>query len=134
MGSQARLDSCPDPALPAAIREHSLAVTSDQMDANQFLLATPLGTVDLSTGLLRASDPADLPTKVTAVAPTESADCPRFLKFLNEATGGDQELIRFLQQFCGYSLTGSIREQALAFICGPGGNGRESSQTSSAAF
>jgi putative DNA primase/helicase len=104
--------------------EHSLAVTSDQMDANQFLLATPLGTVDLQTGLLRASDPADLLTKVTAVAPSERSDCPRFRKFMDEATRGDQELIRFLQQFCGYSLTGSIREQALAFICGPGGNGK----------
>jgi putative DNA primase/helicase len=47
-----------------------------------------------------------------------------WLKFLIEATGGNQELIRFLQQWLGYCLTGSIREHALIFVYGPGGNGK----------
>ena len=46
------------------------------------------------------------------------------LKFLHDATGGDLELIRFLQQFCGYCLTGVTREHALVFVYGPGGNGK----------
>jgi putative DNA primase/helicase len=78
----------------------------------------------LKTGMLQPAHPDDLLTKMTAVAPASQSDCPRFLAFLNEATGGDSELIRFLQQFCGYSLTGSIREHALVFVCGPGGNGK----------
>jgi putative DNA primase/helicase len=100
------------------------AITSSEWDAKPFLLATPGGTVDLKSGLLRAADPNDLLTKMTAVAPSPTADCPRFLQFLSEATGGDAKLIRFLQQFCGYSLTGSIREHALAFVYGSGGNGK----------
>jgi putative DNA primase/helicase len=61
---------------------------------------------------------------VTLVAPAETPDCPRFLTFLNEATGDDPTLIRFLQQFCGYCLTGSVQEHALIFVYGPGKNGK----------
>lgn len=41
-----------------------------------------------------------------------------------EATAGDRDLMRFLQQVAGYCLTGSTREHALFFIYGPGGNGK----------
>ena len=39
-------------------------------------------------------------------------------------TQGDAGLIRFIQQFLGYCLTGITREHALLFIFGPGGNGK----------
>jgi putative DNA primase/helicase len=104
--------------------DRRLAVTSNDWDANPFLLGTPGGTVDLKSGILRPADPKDLITKQTSVAPSAHADCPRFLQFLDEATGSDQELIRFIQQFAGYSLTGSIREHALVFIYGDGGTGK----------
>ena len=81
------------------------------------------GTIDLRTGKLRPSDPKDGITKTTLVAPDDSG-CPQWLKFLNEATHGDQELIRFLQQWLGYCLTGSIREHAFVFVYGDGGNGK----------
>ena len=34
------------------------------------------------------------------------------------------ELIRYLQQWCGYCLTGDTREHALVFVYGGGGNGK----------
>ena len=46
------------------------------------------------------------------------------MNFLDEATGGDKDLIRFLQQFSGYCLTGITREHKLVFVYGPGGNGK----------
>jgi phage/plasmid-associated DNA primase len=46
------------------------------------------------------------------------------LKFLYDCSGGDVELIRFLQQWCGYCLTGDTREHALIFVYGGGGNGK----------
>ncbi len=64
--------------------------------------------------------PAGGPT-APAAAPTA---CPVWLRFLDEATNGNAELQRFLQQMAGLSLTGCIREHALFFICGPGGNGK----------
>jgi putative DNA primase/helicase len=101
-----------------------IAVTIDYWDADPWLLGTPGGTVDLRTGDLRKSSQHDGITKSTSVAPDDSGDCPRWIRFLEETTGGDQELIRFLQQWCGYSLTGITREHALVFVYGPGGNGK----------
>jgi putative DNA primase/helicase len=100
-----------------------VAVTVDHWDHDLFLLGTPGGTVDLRTGELRDSDQQDGITRVTSVAPLPNG-CPLWLKFLSETTGNDQELIRFLQQWCGYGLTGSTREHALVFVYGPGGNGK----------
>jgi putative DNA primase/helicase len=100
-----------------------IAVTIDWWDSDPWLLGTPGGTVDLRTGELRESRQQDGITKCTSVAPVESG-CPRWLKFLEETTASDRELIRFLQQWCGYSLTGVTREHALVFVYGPGGNGK----------
>ena len=47
-----------------------------------------------------------------------------FLRFLAEVTASDRELQSFLQRLFGYSLTGSVREHALAFFYGLGANGK----------
>ena len=104
--------------------DRAFAVTSDIWDRDAYLLGTPAGTIDLRTGVLMEAQPDHYITKTTAVAPAETADCPRLLQFLQEATNGDQALIDFLQQFCGYALTGEIKEHALLFIYGDGGNGK----------
>ena len=104
--------------------DRDFAVTSDTWDPDPWLLGTPGGTVDLRTGKMRPVAREDHITKLAAVAPADTADCPLWLKFLNEATRRDAGLIRFLQQWCGYSLTGSIEEHALLFIHGDGGNGK----------
>jgi putative DNA primase/helicase len=102
----------------------ALAVTASIWDADPFLLGTPNGTVDLRTGMLREPIQEDYITKLTAVAPSPCAICPLWLQFLNEATGNDADLIRFLQQWSGYCLTGNTREHALLFVYGDGGNGK----------
>jgi putative DNA primase/helicase len=104
--------------------DRAFAVTSDIWDSDGYLLGTPAGTVDLRTGELREAQPDDFITKATAVAPAETAHCPRWIQFLHEATNGDQRLIDFLQQFAGYALTGDIKEHALLFVYGDGGNGK----------
>jgi putative DNA primase/helicase len=104
--------------------DRTFAVTADGFDADPFLLGTPGGTVDLSEGRLRPASPDDRITKITAIAPDDIPDCPLWLRFLAEATGGDHELVRFLQQLSGYALSGDTREHALVFIYGPGGNGK----------
>ena len=102
----------------------ALATTALGWNPDQMLLGTPGGTVDLRTGELRPARAEERITKQTLCAPADEADCPHWIAFLEEATGGDKELIRFLQQWAGYSLTGEIKEQALIFIYGPGGNGK----------
>jgi putative DNA primase/helicase len=102
----------------------AFAVNMTAWDTDPFLLGTPGGTVDLRTGKLRSSEPRDGITRSAAVTPSIRAECPLWLQFLDEATGGDADLILFLQQWCGYALTGDTREHALVFIHGPGGNGK----------
>ena len=104
--------------------DRAFAVTSDTWDIAGYLLGTPAGTVDLRTGVLREAQPEDFITKLTAVAPAKTADCPRWMQFLHEATDGDLGLIEFLQQFAGYALTGDIKDHALLFVYGDGGNGK----------
>ena len=99
-----------------------LASRTDDWDQDPWLLGTPGGTVDLRTGVLRPSDPRDMITKATAVAP--GGDCPLWLETLDEIFLGDQEVIGFVQRLLGYSLTGLTREELLVFFWGSGGNGK----------
>jgi putative DNA primase/helicase len=100
------------------------AVTIDDWDKDPYLLGTPGGTVDLRTGKLRSSDPADGITRSTAITPADYANCPLWLAFLQECTNRDAEMVLFLQQWFGYCLTGDVTEHAFAFIHGDGGNGK----------
>lgn len=100
------------------------ATRQGDWDADPWLLGCPGSTVDLRTGRALTPRPSERITRQAAVAPGEIADCPMWLRFLDDATGGDADMIGFLQRWSGYSLTGSTREHALIFIYGPGGNGK----------
>ena len=102
----------------------AFATVANEWDQGRFLLGTPDGTVDLVTGLVRPARHEDRITKSTAVCPSTKADCPTWLQFLDEATAGDRDLVRYLQQIDGYGLTGDTREQCLFFAHGDGGNGK----------
>jgi P4 family phage/plasmid primase-like protien len=108
----------------AARSDRRLAVTSEIWDRDPMLCGTPDGVIDLKTGYLRPARADDYITKMTAVAPGGSAEPKLWIEFLEQVTLGDQNLIRFLQQIAGYSLTGDIREHALFFKYGAGGNGK----------
>jgi P4 family phage/plasmid primase-like protien len=104
--------------------DRAFAVTAETWDADPFLLNTPDGTVDLRTGELRPHRQDDYCTKQTLVGPAVTADHPRWSQFLKESTRGDVDLQRFLRQIAGYGLTGDVREHALFFVWGGGGNGK----------
>lgn len=99
------------------------AVTADVWDRDPYLIGTPGGTVNLKTGAYYRARQADMITKQTGVSP-ENGEPTLWLEFLEQATNGDAELIRFLRQVAGYCLTGLTNEHALFFIYGPGGNGK----------
>lgn len=106
--------------LARADRRH--AATTDEWDADPWLLNTPGGVIDLKTGRTRANDRADRMTKITTATPR--GECPQWRSFLNDVTGGDQNLQDYLQRMVGYALTGSTREHALFFLYGTGANGK----------
>lgn len=111
-------------ALKFAACDPKMAVTADGWDTDPMLIGTPGGVVDLRTGILAQGDPAQRITKLAGFTPSDKADCPMWLQFLEEATDGDKGLQRFMQQMAGYCLTGQTKEHALFFIYGPGGNGK----------
>ena len=103
--------------------DRRLAATTDQWDANPWLLNTPSGTVDLRTGNLRSCEPADYLTQVTACAPA-AMDCMLWHTFLDRITDNNAELKDYLQLVFGYALSGSTIEHALFFLYGTGANGK----------
>jgi putative DNA primase/helicase len=104
--------------------DRAFAITTADWNRDRYLLATPLGTVELNTGRLRPAKPDDRINKLTAIGPSSTISCPRWLAFLSECTGNDTQVVAFLQRWLGYCLTGDIREHALVFCYGPGGNGK----------
>jgi P4 family phage/plasmid primase-like protien len=110
--------------------DRAFAVTTETWDRDPMLLGTPGGTVNLDGGHLQDARRTDYITKAAAVTPISDGefdpflDCAIWLRYLEDTTGGDPGLIRFLQQWFGYCLTGRTSEHALLFIYGPGGNGK----------
>jgi putative DNA primase/helicase len=104
--------------------DRAVAVRLEALDHDPWVLNTPNGLVDLRSGGLLPPDPDALCTKQTSVPPDFSGACPRWLRFLDEACGGDGEVVAYLKRLMGYALTGSTREQHLTFIWGDGGNGK----------
>ncbi len=91
--------------LARADRRH--AATTEEWDADPWLLNTPGGVVDLKTGRQRPHERSDRMTKITTATP--GGDCPTWRRFLDEVTGGDVELLAYLQRMVGYALTGRRR-------------------------
>jgi len=110
--------------LTMACSDRRHAATVDQWDADDWLINTPRGVIDLHTGVLRQHCNADYMTKITAVAPDRKCPIQTWLAFLKRVTGGDEDLTNFLQRIAGYGLTGSTREHALFFHHGVGANGK----------
>jgi putative DNA primase/helicase len=108
----------------SARSEPGMAVTPDMFDRDPWLLNVQNGTLDLRTGTLWPHDRADLLTKMCPVAYDDTAECPRWRKFLAEIYAEDQDLINFVQKATGYTLTGITREQALFILHGSGCNGK----------
>ncbi|MBF0561461.1 MAG: hypothetical protein HQL37_05445 [Alphaproteobacteria bacterium] len=106
--------------LAKADRQH--AATVEMWDTDPWVLNTPKGVVDLTTGKIRPHRPEDYLTKITAVAP--EGECPIWLQFLDRVTAGDVDLAAFLRRIMGYALTGVTRDHALFFAHGSGSNGK----------
>ncbi|WP_104817545.1 phage/plasmid primase, P4 family [Kitasatospora sp. MMS16-BH015] len=94
------------------------------LDTDPFALTFRNGTVDLRTGRLRPHDPGDLITRMVDLDYRQDADCPNWIAFLESSQPGDPEMHTFLQRLAGYAVTGSTREECLAFFYGSGRNGK----------
>ena len=102
--------------------DRRFASTPSRWDANDTLLNTQGGVVDLTTGELKPHDLELHMSKITSAAP--GSEAPRWLSFLSEITCGHEEYQGFLQRVIGYSASGLTNEHALFFFFGSGSNGK----------
>ena len=103
---------------------HKVVIHHSDLDKGHFLLNASNGTVDLTTGVLRPHERADLLTHDVEIPYLQNATAPAWLAFLHSTFGGDADLIQFVQRAVGYSLTGDVREQVLLICHGVGSNGK----------
>lgn len=113
-------------AVAVNLAKHSIhhTVTPEMLDRRPFDLNVYNGTIDLSTGELRKASPGDHNTKLCPVSYDPQATCPRWMQFLSEIFLGDTELVRYMQQAVGYSLTAAQTDHLFFFCYGEGSNGK----------
>lgn len=104
--------------------QHLCPTQETSFDLDDDLLCVLNGTVNLATAELMEHNRSQMISKICPVEYTDKRDTPLWDKFLNEIFAGDEELIRFVQKACGYSLTGSTAEQCVFFCYGSGRNGK----------
>lgn len=101
-----------------------IAITPDDLDANQFVLNCKNGTVDLRTGKLRPHSRLDLLTKLAPVAFDPNAQAPVWEMFVRQIMLDRPALIGYLQRVIGYALTGAVDAKAIFVLYGHGDNGK----------
>lgn len=108
------------------LAQPKLAVSREAFDRRaNHLLVTPSGTVDLRTGELGPNDPSRMLTQCTAVPyDPQAADPVHFDELVRKLGGDDEETRLWLWLAIGYTLTGDVREDAVFYLRGPGGNGK----------
>ena len=113
-----------DNMISIAGKDKEVVMSQSSLDKNHYLLGVENGTVDLRTGKLEVSDRANFITKHANVTHMADANCPKWLKFVNEIMDNDQEMVNYLQKVVGYSLTGDTTAQKFFFLHGSGANGK----------
>lgn len=101
-----------------------LADDGEGWDAQTHLLGVPNGVIDLRTGEFRDGRPEDRITMQVPVEYDPTAACPRWLRFVREVLGDDDEVCAYVKRAAGYSLTGEVGEDKLFFLYGSGSNGK----------
>jgi putative DNA primase/helicase len=107
------------------ILKHSpvFSVSGGNFDADNYLLNTPSGVVNLRTGQVGPHDSRMLLSRMTLVGP-EPGEPKLFLKVLEEITAGDTSLIEFMRISCGAMLSGATEGHWMLFWFGSGRNGK----------
>ena len=101
-----------------------VACDFESLNADPYLLNVRNGTVDLRTGELREHRQDDLITQLANVDFDAGATCPGWDETLRIVFAGNSNLIAYVQQILGYSISGDIGEHILPIAYGSGNNGK----------
>ena len=117
-GNAGKLDSMIDCAKP------SLYMPSERFDSNQNLFNCSNETFNLDTCQSQRFNPNDFITKSCNIDHDDFANCPTWIKFINDIFLNREDIIDFVQRFVGYSMTTSTKEQCMFILHGDGRNGK----------
>lgn len=113
-----------DNVLFLAARQHGIALTGDEWDADPWVLGCGNGVIDLRSGQLRNGKPEDYIRAHSEVEYNPHATSQVWQKFLSDVFGGDADLVSFVRRLLGYSITGLTREHVFPILWGEGRNGK----------
>jgi len=107
--------------------EDAMSISNHQINGTLDMLKVPNGLVNLRTSELITDESfiqSKIETNQSSVPFDKTKKAPKFQAFLMKITGGDEELIKYLQVFGGLCLTGETRDQQFYILFGPGANGK----------
>lgn len=110
--------------IDVAKTESRVAARPEDFDKDMYLFNCENGILDLRTGELLPHNPRWLITRVSPVTFDPLADCSKFLKFIERIFSNDIELIEYMRDIVGYSLSGDISDQSFYYLYGLGANGK----------
>lgn len=100
-----------------------ITASVDSIDADPELFNCRNGTLELSTGRLRAHDPTDRITRCAGADLDPDATSTRWDAFLTDVLP-DEAVREFLQRVFGMAMLGRVEEHILAILSGTGANGK----------
>jgi putative DNA primase/helicase len=103
--------------------ENIAYVDVDEFDNEPDLINTLNGIINLRTKKVIPHDPAYRFTWCAPVRYNPDADATLWLAFISQ-TVGTPEMVNYLQQALGYSITGHTSEESLFYIYGPPRSGK----------
>lgn len=107
--------------------DKSVIISPEELDRDDFLFNLRNGTFNLKTFELQPHDKKLNISKLADYEYDPAAQCPMFLKYLDRIFRGNKnkdKIISYLQRAVGYTLTGSVIEQAIFLPHGVGANGK----------
>ena len=91
---------------------------------NKKILNFPNGELEVSTGELKNHSRGNFSTIQMNYSFDGQAECPEWLKFIEDITDGERDRADLLQEMFGYCLTHDNRYQKCFYLIGNGANGK----------
>ena len=105
------------------IAKNLLEIDIAELDSNPFELNTPIGILDLKTGIVYPHKAESFCTKMTKTAPSAN-DEEMWKECLDMVSEHDEEFQEYLQYAAGAIVIGKVYHEALIIAFGDGANGK----------
>lgn len=101
-----------------------IATREPTWQQNPMLLQLNNGVYDLESHIFRTGIPNDMIFQNVGFNYEPDAKCPIWQRVISEIFAEDDDLIEYFQKLVGYSITGSVSDQAFYLFLGDGCNGK----------